>query len=81
MCSAQQGYNLLYDLLSLLQELSVMRTDMAAVVEGFFDGTFSSKGIDRDGLVVRSQHQILNLLAAVLVLPLYGASQAMYHLC
>lgn len=40
-----------------MQELSVMRTDMSAVVEGFFDGAFSSKGIDRDGLVVSLQHQ------------------------
>ena len=41
----------------IVQELSLMRTDMAAVVEGFFDGTFSTKGIDRDGLVVSLQHQ------------------------
>ena len=37
----------------MMQELSAARTDMATVVEGFFDGTFGSKGIDRDGLVVR----------------------------
>ena len=36
----------------MMQELSAARTDMATVVEGFFNGTFASKGIDRDGLVV-----------------------------
>ncbi len=40
-------------MLLLMQELSAARTDMATVVEGFFNGTFGSKGIDRDGLVVR----------------------------
>lgn len=39
-------------MLPMMQELSAAQTDMATVVEGFFNGTFASKGIDRDGLVV-----------------------------
>lgn len=36
-----------------VQELHASRADMATVVEGFFNGTFSAKGIERDRLVVR----------------------------
>ena len=47
------AFNMPSTVVPAVQELHASRADMATVVEGFFNGTFSAKGIERDRLVVR----------------------------
>ena len=46
------AFNILSTVVPAVQELHASHADMATVVEGFFNGTFSAKGIERDRLVV-----------------------------